>query len=467
MKGETAVELMEAEGAHHIDDAHERQGSLWTATAHIVTAIIGSGVLALAWSVAQLGWIAGPVALLGFAGVTYCTATLLANCYRSSDACASRNPTYMDAVRSYLGPREVVMCGVAQYVNLWGTLVGYTITATTSMVAIKKSDCYHRDGPNAACEASGTLLMAVFGAVQLVLSQFPSLEKVTWLSVVAAAMSFAYSFVGLGLCIAKWASHGDFRGAIAGSAAPSPTKKAWNSLLALGNIAFAYTFAEICIEIQDTLKPHPPEKVVMKRAAMYGIGVTTIFYLSLGCAGYAAFGNDAPGNILTGFGFYEPFWLVDIGNMCIILHLIGAYQVYAQPIFAAVEQRISSQWPENKFIDTVYTIQVPFTKHGYLSFSLSKLVLRSILVLLTTLVAMMLPFFNAVLGLLGAFSFWPLTVYFPVSMHVAQKKIERGTAKWMALQTLIVLCLLVSVAVGIGSVTDIVDSLKMSTPFKL
>jgi amino acid permease len=65
----------------------------------------------------------------------------------------------------------------------------------------------------------------------------------------------------------------------------------------------------------------------MKKATFYGIGATTIFYLSLGCAGYAAFGNNAPGNILTGFGFYEPFWLVDIGNLCIILHLFGAYQV--------------------------------------------------------------------------------------------------------------------------------------------
>nr|ABA96106.1 amino acid carrier, putative [Oryza sativa Japonica Group] len=44
---------------------HERKGTVWAATAHIVTAVIGSGVLALAWSVAQLGWVAGPLALAG------------------------------------------------------------------------------------------------------------------------------------------------------------------------------------------------------------------------------------------------------------------------------------------------------------------------------------------------------------------------------------------------------------------
>lgn len=65
----------------------------------------------------------------------------------------------------------------------------------------------------------------------------------------------------------------------------------------------------------------------MKKATFYGLGLTTIFYLLLGCIGYAAFGNSAPGNILTGFGFYEPFWLVDMANICVIVHLIGAYQV--------------------------------------------------------------------------------------------------------------------------------------------
>lgn len=68
----------------------------------------------------------------------------------------------------------------------------------------------------------------------------------------------------------------------------------------------------------------------MKKATFYGIGGTTIFYLAMGCTGYAAFGNDMPGNILSGFGSYGPSWVVDIANICIILHLLGAYQVSLQ-----------------------------------------------------------------------------------------------------------------------------------------
>ncbi|XP_008786489.1 amino acid permease 6-like isoform X1 [Phoenix dactylifera] len=446
---------------------HERQGTLWSATAHIVAAVIGSGALALAWSVAQLGWMVGPVVLFGFSCVTYYTSTLLANCYRFPDPInGTINRSYIDAVRSYLGPRKVFFCGCAQYVNLWGTLVGYTITASTSMIAVKRASCFHRHGHGARCDASGSMYMVVFGVFQLILSQFPSLENITCLSVVAVATAFGYSFISLGLCIGKWVSHGDFRGTLAGATDGSSGHKAFNVLLSLGNMAFSYTFADILIEIQDTLKSPPPENKTMKKATFYGIGLTTIFYLSLGCTGYAAFGNDAPGNILAGSGFYEPFWLVDIANICVVVHLIGAYQVYAQPIFFRFENYIASQWPEAKFIHTTYYVRVPFAEAGSLSFTLSKLVLRTIFIMFTTLVAMLLPFFNAVLGLIGALGFWPLSVYFPVGMHIAQKKISRGAPKWFLLQGLSFLCLLISLAASIGSVADIVRNLKVAAPFK-
>jgi amino acid permease len=70
----------------------------------VITAVIGSGVLSLAWSISQIGWVAGPPILLGFAGITYYTALLLADCYRYPDPVTGRrNYTYMEAVKSHLG----------------------------------------------------------------------------------------------------------------------------------------------------------------------------------------------------------------------------------------------------------------------------------------------------------------------------------------------------------------------------
>ncbi|ONK77396.1 uncharacterized protein A4U43_C02F6100 [Asparagus officinalis] len=321
---------------------HERKGTVWTATAHIVSAVIGSGVLALAWSVAQFGWIAGPLVLLGFSGVTYYTSTLLADCYRYPDPVTGDiHHAYKDAVRSYLGPREVHLCASVQYVNLWGTLVGYTITAATSMIAVQRSNCFWRPAPPPA-----TLTMVAFGFSKSSRRSFPSGEH----SVAVVV-------------------------AVATSATPS----------------------------SDSASASPN----------------------------------------------------------------GCRMVYAQPIFAQFEKRIASQWPEAKFIHTTYTIHLPLTKSGPLSFTLSKLVLRTIFILFTTLVAMLLPFFNAMLGLIGALGFWPLSVYFPVSMHLSQNKIQRGAPKWIWLQGLSLVCLLISVGASVGSVEDIISNLKNAAPFKL
>lgn len=78
---------------------------------------------------------------------------------------------------------------------------------------------------------------------------------------------------------------------------------------------------------QDTLKSPPAENKTMKKATLLSIIVTTVFYLLCGCMGYAAFGDNVPGNLLTGFGFYNPYWLLDIANLAIVVHLVGAYQV--------------------------------------------------------------------------------------------------------------------------------------------
>jgi len=45
--------------------------------------------------------------------------------------------------------------------------------------------------------------MIIFGVLEFILSQLPSLEEISWLSIVVAIMSFAYSSIGLGLSIEK------------------------------------------------------------------------------------------------------------------------------------------------------------------------------------------------------------------------------------------------------------------------
>lgn len=134
---EVAIELGQPQGVSkcYDDDGRlNRTGTVWTASAHIITAVIGSGVLSLAWAIAQLGWVAGPVVMFLFSLVTYYTSALLADCYRNGDPLAGkRNYTYMDAVRANLNGFKVWLCGFIQYANIFGVAIGYTIAASISM----------------------------------------------------------------------------------------------------------------------------------------------------------------------------------------------------------------------------------------------------------------------------------------------------------------------------------------------
>ncbi|KAI7758391.1 hypothetical protein M8C21_001942, partial [Ambrosia artemisiifolia] len=328
-----------------------RTGTIWTAIAHIITGVMGAGVLSLGWSLAQLGWLFGPPAIVVFAAVTGVSTSILSDCYRSPHS--DRNASFLQAVSCYLGQYCAVVtvfdyaiqlsictsicinageknqriCAVLLNESLYGNVIAYTIATATSMRAILKSNCYHEQGHDAPCTYPDSIYMLLFGLVQIVMSQIPNFHDMAWLSVVAAIMSFAYSIIGLGLGFASVVANGEIKGSIGGVSAASATDKVWLVFQGLGDIAFAYPYSIILLEIQDTLKSPPSETRTMKKASRCAIIITTLFYLCCGSFAYAAFGNSTPGNLLTGFGFYEPYWLVDLANVCVVVHLVGGYQV--------------------------------------------------------------------------------------------------------------------------------------------
>ncbi|EXB60127.1 hypothetical protein L484_013392 [Morus notabilis] len=467
---DVSLDVPQQPGSKCFDDDGrlKRTGTVWTASAHIITAVIGSGVLSLAWATAQLGWIAGPAVMFLFSFVTYYTSTLLSACYRTGDpVTGKRNYTYMDAVRSNLGGLRVRICGLFQYLNLFGVAIGYTIASAISMMAIKRSNCFHKSGRKDPCHMSSNPYMIAFGVTEIIFSQIPNFDQLWWLSLVAAVMSFTYSTIGLGLGIAQVAANGKVAGSLTGISigTVTQTEKIWRSFQALGDIAFAYSYSIILIEIQDTIKcPPPSEAKTMKKATLISVSVTTLFYMLCGCMGYAAFGDMSPGNLLTGFGFYNPYWLLDIANAAIVIHLVGAYQVYCQPLFAFVEKQAAQRFPDSEFITR--DIRIPLPGSRFYNLNLFRLVWRTIFVILTTLISMLLPFFNDIVGLLGALGFWPLTVYYPVEMYIAQKRIPKWSTKWLCLQILSFACLIITVAAAAGSIAGVILDLKSYKPFK-
>lgn len=54
----------------------------------------------------------------------------------------------------------------------------------------------------------------------------------------------------------------------------------------------------------------------------------TMVFMMCSCLGYAAFGNQTPENLLAGFAGQGASWLVNLANLFIVVHLVGAFQVH-------------------------------------------------------------------------------------------------------------------------------------------
>jgi len=81
---------------------------------------------------------------------------------------------------------------------------------------------------------------------------------------------------------------------------------------------------------------------------------------------------------------------------------------------------------------------------------------RTTYVFTTVGIAILFPYFNQILGLLGALIFWPLSIYFPVEMYFVQHKVATWSRKWIVLSIFSFVCFLVSVVGLVGSIVGIV-----------
>lgn len=140
----------------------------------------------------------------------------------------------------------------------------------------------------------------------------------------------------------------------------------------------------------------------------------------------------------------------------ISFHIFLYHQVYTQPAFAIVDKWCAEKFPNSRLVSSNYNLKLPFLP--VLRLNLLRICFRSMYVALTTVLAMIFPYFNQVLGVLGAINFWPLSIYFPVEMYLLQRDIAPWTKKWIALQTFSIICLLITVIAFVGSVEGLITA---------
>lgn len=435
-------------GQHDLEIDEEgirRTGGIWSTFLLVITAVIGSGVLSLPYSMAMLGWVAGGFLFLLFAWITLYTSQLLADCHIVD---GRRTRCYITQVEAVMGPRHKVAITWIQQVNLVLTALAYSITATYALRNVATSVCEGRgmcsedesgDVSCGGCFNSFWKWAVIHGTMQVLFSYIPNMDSSLWPCLIGALMSIGYSSIALG----RAAAEGQHYGTVTGISGLSTSDKTFGVMNAFGAILFAYNFSMILPEIQDTIRDGVAGGPIraMRRTVNWSVAIMVGFYLAVAVSGYMAYGNDVAGNILN--SFQTPRWLVDLANIMVIVHLIPAYQVWSQPFFFFLESN-QQAWRGKR--------SVPRAFRGWTF----RAWFRPAYVAAVTALTICVPFFSFVMGAVGAAGFWPATVYYPVEMWIRLYRPSKRHRFW--LEVLNVFCLVCSIVALVGSVQQIIVS---------
>lgn len=253
-----------------------------------------------------------------------------------------------------------------QYTLMTGLCITYAVTAGQSLKGVASSECQGAD-----CQDGIAPWIVLFGVVQLLLSQVPDFHSLWWVSLVGGIMSIGYCAIAAGASIAavvNGVENIEYR------TGESSADKAFGIMNSLGGVAFTFGGQAVLPEIQATLARPPRSPVSMMKAIAVAYAVVISAYYSVAIAGYAAYGTSVEPDVLL--SIRKPQVLVDVADIMVVLHVAAGYQVFAMPLFDAIESSLyrSLSRPPRPVV--------------------MRLVVRSLFVFCTTLIAVLLPFFG-------------------------------------------------------------------------
>lgn len=279
-----------------------------------------------------------------------------------------------------------------QYTLMVGLCITYAVTAGQSLKGVASSDCKGTD-----CEEGIAVWIVIFGLVQLALAQLPNFHSLWWVSLLGAICSIGYCGIAAGASAAYATNN------------PSPPSSRLNEssadhvfgvLNALGGVAFTFGGQAVLPEIQATLASPPPTPPTMMAGVSSSYLVVISTYFSVAVAGYAAFGGYVEPDVLLSVS--KPLALVDAANFMVVLHVAAGYQIFAMPIFEAMEMSVHRHLQGRAPRAIVV-----------------RLILRSLFVIATVFVACLIPFFGDLMGLIASIGLMPVTFILPPLLWIS------------------------------------------------
>ncbi|KAG5557087.1 hypothetical protein RHGRI_007371 [Rhododendron griersonianum] len=362
-----------------------RKANWWYSAFHNVTAMVGAGVLGLPYAMSQLGW--GP-------GVTI-----------------------------------ILLSWIITLYTLW------QMVEMHEMVPGKRLDRYHELGQHVFGEKLGLWIVVP----QQLLVQVGSdiVYMVTGGKCLKKFADTVYSTIAWVTSLHKGVQP-DVKYTLRAS---TTTGSVFNFLSAMGEVAFAFAGHSVVLEIQATIPstPENPSKKPMWKGVVVAYIIVALCYFPVSMVGYWIFGNSVDDNVLL--SLEKPAWLVATANMFVVFHVIGSYQVFAQPVF--------------DMIQAFLVLKMNFKPTGLLRF-----VARISYVALSMFIGMTFPFFGGLLAFFGGFAFAPTSYFLPCIMWLVIYKPKRFSLSWFINWICIILGVLLMILAPIGALRGLILQAK-------
>jgi amino acid permease len=407
-----------------------RTAKWWYSAFHNTTAIVGAGVLGLPQAISFLGWPGGMVVLVLSWVISLYTLHQLVALHEFEGKRFNRyHELGQYAFGKRLGDFAII---TPQLIVMIGLGITYSVTGGQSLYRFWGFTCPKTPEGNCKTAMGQSAWIVVFGAIQLVFIQCPNFNALSIISFSAAVMSLMYSTIAIGGSIKA----GKQPDAVYNLDGQSTAKGVFNAFNALGIIAFAYGGHNVVLEIQATMPSPPATYRPYMRGVYVAYAVLTWCYAGVGITGYHAFGNKVASNIL--FSINKPVWMVCLALFAVFIHVVGSFQVYTMPVMDMIEMQM--------------------VKRGIPNGLPSRLIYRSIYVVLITFVAVSIPFFGSLMGFIGALGTGPTTFFLPSIIWLVLKKPKVTNWNFWASWICIILGGAVTILGSIGGMRDIIVS---------
>ncbi|WIA39259.1 hypothetical protein OEZ86_005381 [Tetradesmus obliquus] len=361
----------------HIEEERATSSS-WQAAFNAINILCGVGLLTTPYAMAISG-LSSLLLLIGIGGIACYTGRLLAKCMNSSRAIR----TYPDIGQAAFGRWGRLLVSVLLYMELFCCCVDFLILEGDNLSAVF---------PQAAVSLGGFSLTA---KQSLILAAAIIVLPTVWLRDLSL-LSFL-SVGGIFASLALLALVGWEGVAVAGFPHDRPPLVTWSGVpVSIGLFCFCFSGHAVFPSLYASMrtKSHFPWLL------LGSFSVVVAVYGSMAVMGAFMFGSEVSENITLDMQDYAPNAMPTVVAMwLVIVNPIAKVALTLAPVAMAMEELIS-------------------VKHGSWRFTAASVALRTALLAVCVVVAIVVPFFSLVMSFIGAFMSMSISIVLPCVFYL-------------------------------------------------